>query len=229
MKVTAEICGLFSFQKEVNLLEGLTKSESKRFMRGTKHLKIYLLLSLCLGMTLLAGCAGTTRNSDANAAAANDANKSVNPTANPTNRQATATPVAEQTASKTNFAGNWDSERFNVKGKQYTQLSLFIKQSGENISGTYSVVDYIGGDPQIEDGNQTPFTGTVKGNVATIKFDPDATVPGYEENVKYKEPADGKAPSTATLTFADNKLQWKLASGASPFEIPNDIVLNKAK
>ena len=96
------------------------------------------------------------------------------------------------------------------------------------MTGTYSVTDFVGKEPQIEDGNQTPFTGTVKDGVASIKFDPDATVPGYEENVKYKEPAGGKA-STATLTLSGGKLEWKLTGGASPFDIPKAVVLGKSK
>jgi hypothetical protein len=192
-------------------------------------LKIYILLSLsAAALLLLAGCAGKTENSNANALNANNTavNKPNNPKANSTNQS--PPPAVKETTSTTNFSGNWDSEHFNKEGNKYTQLSLMIKQKGETINGTYSIVDYIGKEPQVEDGNQTPFTGTVKDNVATIKFDPDATVPGYEENVKYKEPASGK-PATATLTFSDNKLQWKLTSGQSPFDIPKDIVLSKAK
>jgi hypothetical protein len=101
-------------------------------------------------------------------------------------------------------------------------------QNGENVTGTYGVADFVGKEAQIEDGNQTPFTGRIKDNIATIKFDTQATVAGYEQNVEYKEPANGK-PSTATLTFSGNKVQWKLTSGQSPFEIPKDIMLNKAK
>ena len=176
---------------------------------------------------MLAGCPGNIANTNTNAPTANNvaANKTGNLNANQANQSASpaATPAA-----KANFGGNWDSEQFNKQGNKYTQLSLFIKQTGENISGTYSVVDYVGKDPQIEDGNQTPFVGTVKDNVATIKFDPDATVPGYEENVKYKEPENGK-PSTATLTLSDGKLQWNLTGGTSPMDIPKEIVLNKAK
>ena len=192
-------------------------------------MKIYLFLSLCFGILSLAGCTGNAVNSNTNTTTATNnavANKFVNLNANSTNQS--STPIEKEAVSKTNFAGNWDSEGFNKSGNKYTQLSLLIKQNGETVTGTYSVADFVGKDAQIEDGNQTPFTGTIKDNVATIKFDPNATVAGYEENVMYKEPANGK-PATATLTFIDNKLQWKLASGQSPFEIPKDIVLNKAK
>lgn len=194
-------------------------------------MKTHAILSVCLGTILLANCANSSSNvQTTNTAIANNstANKAANSAANSANQ--TATPVAEKTVSATsNFAGNWDSEKFNVKGDKYTQLTLTIKQTGENVSGTYSVVDYIGKNPQVEDGNQTPFAGTVKDNVVTIKFDPDATVPGYEENVKYKAPADGKAPATATLTLSGSDLQWKLASGSSPFDMPREVKLNKAK
>lgn len=145
-----------------------------------------------------------------------------------TNTAASPSPSPEKTIANVNLAGNWKSEFFNKKGEAYTQLTLNIEQTGETVSGIYSVDDYIGDQWQGEDGNKTPFTGTVKDGVATIKFDINATVPGYEENVKYKEPTDGK-PSTATLTMNSNKLNWKLASGESPMEVPKEITLNKAK
>ncbi len=192
-------------------------------------MKTHATLSVCLGTLLLANCAGSSQILQTNMPTANNStvNKSATPAANSTNQ--TATPIAEKTASAANFAGNWDSEEINKKGNKYTQLSLMIKQTGGNVSGIYSVVDYVGKDPQIEDGNQTPFAGTIKDNVVTIKFDPDATVAGYEENVKYKEPAGGKAPAMATLTLSNSSLEWKLASGSSPFDIPREIKLSKAK
>jgi hypothetical protein len=189
-------------------------------------LKIYLLLSLLFGISLLIGCTGSTVNT--NTTTANNAvtNKSTNLNTSSPNQSSAS--VERQTFSKINFTGNWDSEEFNKEGNKYTQLSIRIMQNGENVTGTYGVADFVGKEAQIEDGNQTPFTGTIKDNVATIKFDTQATVAGYEQNVEYKEPVNGK-PSTATLTFSGNKVQWKLTSGQSPFEIPKDIVLNKAK
>lgn len=51
------------------------------------------------------------------------------------------------------------------------------------VRGVYSVDDFINGEWQGEDGNQTPFAGRIHGGVIEIEFDPSATVPGYQENV----------------------------------------------
>ena len=190
-------------------------------------MKKHTLLIIGLGIILLAGCPAKTENTNAS----NNANKANNSVANKNTNTAvnqSPSPAAEKSVATANLAGNWESEFFNKKGESYTQLTLNIKQTGETVSGTYSVTDYVGDQPQVEDGNQTPFTGTVAGGVATIKFDTNATVPGYEENVKYKEPTDGK-PSTTTLTMDGGKLKWKLTGGDSPMEIPKEIVLNKVK
>ena len=197
-------------------------------------MKTYIFLFVITGTLLLNGCAANTPNTRTNAPAANSesANKPANAAnaANAANTNAAAPTAAKTVSATTSFAGDWDSEKYNVKGNAYTQLSMRIKQTGENLSGTYSVVDYIGKEAQVEDGNQTPFIGTVKDGIASIKFDANATVPGYEENVKYKESEEGK-PSTATLTIAGDGLQWKLekSSGDAPFEMPQTIKLNKSK
>lgn len=175
---------------------------------------------------MLVGCSTKTENTNAT----NNATKVNNTVANKNTVATTQSPspATEKSVAAVNVAGNWDSEFFNKKGESYTQLTLNIKQTGETVSGIYSVTDYVGDQPQVEDGNQTPFTGTVKDGVITIKFDINATVPGYEENVKYKEPASGKT-STATLTMSGDKLTWKLAGGESPTEVPKDVSLIKAK
>lgn len=194
----------------------------------------YKILTICLGTLFSINCGGTTTNiavnTTANSSAANNsstANKNANAPVNAASPN--AAPTAEKPAA-VSFGGDWDSEKYNVKGKNYTQLSLRIKQTGENVSGTYSVVDYVGDEPQVEDGNQTPFVGTIKDGVATIKFDQNATVPGYEENVKYAEPETGK-PSTATLTQSGESLQWKMGTTGNdtPFEMPPSVKLNKFK
>jgi hypothetical protein len=190
-------------------------------------LKNYLVLSFCLGAITLAGCGGNAVNVTVNAPAAN--NGAANKPANPNTNQAAQTPKPADSpaAAKVDFSGNWDSAEYDKKGNEYTQLSLFIKQTGETVTGTYSVVGFIGKEPQIEDGNQTPFTGTIKDGVASIKFDTVATVAGYEENVKYKEPADGK-PSTATLTLSGDNLQWKMTGGDTSTGLPKEVSLSKA-
>ena len=186
------------------------------------------ILIIAFGAILLAGCPAKTENTNT-ANNANKANTANNSAANKnTNVAVNQSPTTEKSVEKVNVDGRWESEFFNKKGEAYTQLTLNIKQSGETVSGTYSVIDYIGDEAQVEDGNQTPFTGTIKDGVAEIKFDNNATVAGYEENVKYKEPTSGK-PSTATLTLDGGKLKWKLTSGDSPTENTKEITLNKVK
>ena len=191
-------------------------------------MKIQAILIIGLGAILLAGCPAKTENTNT-ANNANKANTANNSAANKnTATSQSPSPATEKSIEKVNVDGRWESEFFNKKGEAYTQLTLNIKQTGETISGTYSVIDYIGDEAQVEDGNQTPFIGTVKDGAVEIKFDTSATVPGYEENVKYKEPTSGK-PSTATLTMDGGKLKWKLASGESPMENVKEITLNNAK
>ncbi len=132
---------------------------------------------------------------------------------------------SKNTAAK--FGGNWDSEKLNPKGEEHTEFSLFITQVGDKIEGTYSVINFVAGEPQIEDGNQTPFVGTVKGNTAEIKFDPENTVPGYEEKVIYVDPPNGKKPATATITISGEKLTWKTTSGAISGDVPKEIKLKR--
>ncbi len=188
-------------------------------------MKLHAILIIGLSAGLFAGCPAKTENTNT----ANNANKANTNTANKnTATSQTPSPTAEKSVENVNLAGFWESEFFNKKGENYTQMTLNIKQTGDTVTGTYSVTDYVGDQPQVEDGNQTPFTGTIKNGAAEIKFDTNATVPGYEENVKYKDPTDGK-PSTATLTMDGGKLKWKLTGGASPMEIPKDISLTKAK
>ena len=200
--------------------------ETKKSNRRNNTLKKYIISALCLSAITAAGCGGTT-NINVNAPAAN--NTTANKSANLNTNTAASTPKSAESpaAAKVDFSGNWDSEQYDKKGNEHTELSLFIEQKGETISGTYSVVGFVGKEPQVEDGNQTPFVGTIKDGVASIKFDADATVAGYEENVKYKEPANGK-PSTATLTISGDKLQWKMSGGDDSKGLPKEISLGKA-
>lgn len=196
-------------------------------------MKLQTILIIGLGAGLLAGCPAKTDNTNTanNSNKTNTANNSANNSAANKNTNAAVTnqsPANEKPTEKVNLNGNWESELFNKKGDKYTQMTLFIEQKGETINGTYSVTDYVGDEAQIEDGNQTPFTGTMKDGKYEIKFDTNATVPAYEENVKYKEPTSGK-PSTATLTMEGAKMKWSLTSGESPMGSPKEITLTKIK
>lgn len=186
------------------------------------------IITIVLGGILLAGCPAKTENTNT-ATNANKTNAANNSAENKnTNTTVNKSPANEKPAEKVDLNGNWESEFFNKKGDKYTQMTLFIEQKGDTINGTYSVTDYIGDEAQVEDGNQTPFTGTMKDGTYQIKFDTNATVPAYEENVQFKEPADGK-PSTATLTMEGGKMKWKLTGGESPMGSPKEITLTKVK
>lgn len=187
--------------------------------------KFTILLFTAIVFT--AGCATESVNKTTNTT--NSSNVNVNKAANTENVNK---PAANDTAKETSavkFGGIWDSDRLNLKGEEHTEFSLSISQAGDKIEGTYSVIDFVAGEPQIEDGNQTPFVGTIKNGAAEIKFDPENVVPGYEENVMYVEPPNGKKPATATLTMSGNSLTWKTTSGAVSGNLPKEIKLTKDK
>jgi hypothetical protein len=123
-------------------------------------------------------------------------------------------------------AGRWSWQEIARKDKPQTQFSIVIKRVGNVVSGTYSVDEFINGKWQGEDGNQTAFTGNVKGNTANIKFDPAATVAGYQENVAYHAPHRGR-PSTATLTLKGNTLLWRFSGGPRIDGVPNALTLKR--
>ena len=116
---------------------------------------------------------------------------------------------------------------FNVpSGSQFT---IVIKHKGDVVSGTYSVDEFINGKWQGEDGNQTPFSGRVKGATVEIEVDPSATVAGYEENVTYTPPTDGRKPSTAVITLNGPTLQWRLVRGPGIDGVPASVVLKRER
>ncbi len=133
-----------------------------------------------------------------------------------------------QTSARIN--GWWQWQEQARRDREQNGFSLDIIQQGKRVHGVYSLLTWMNGEPQIEDGNQTPFIGTVKGNVITIKFDPDNIHPGYEQNVRYKNPANGR-PSTATLVMTGGKLQLALTSGKWPenARLPRQFTLRRTR
>ncbi len=123
--------------------------------------------------------------------------------------------------------GRWSWKEVARKNKPQTQFSIVIKRVGSLVSGTYSVDEFINGEWQGEDGNQTAFTGSIKGNTALIKFDAAATVPGYQENVTYHAPPRGRRASTATLTLKRNTLLWRFTGGPRIDGVPNALTLKR--
>ena len=110
-------------------------------------------------------------------------------------------------------AGRWVWKEAARRNQPQTQFTLVIKRVRDRVSGTYSVDQFINGEWQGEDGNQTPFTGRFNRGRVEIEFDPDATVPGYQENVTYKPPTDGRKPSLAVLTLQGRTLNWRILTG----------------
>lgn len=131
------------------------------------------------------------------------------------------------TQARSSLSGRWIWKEVARKNKPQTQFSIFIRREGNVVRGTYSVDEFINGEWQGEDGNQTAFIGRVKGNTITIEFDPEATVPGYQQNVSYQAPTDGRKPSVATLTLTGQTLVWRFVSGAPIAEVPAKLSLHR--
>lgn len=126
-------------------------------------------------------------------------------------------------------SGRWVWKEVARKNKPQTHLTLVIKRDGDSVSGTYSVDEFINGKWQGEDGNQTPFRGRLTAGGAEIEFDPSATVPGYEENVTYKAPADGSKPSLAVLKLKGGVLSWRLTQGPKIEGVPASLALHRER
>jgi len=127
------------------------------------------------------------------------------------------------------FGGIWEWQEPPRRNREQAGMFLEVKQTGSRVRGTYSHSVSVNGASQSEDGNQTPFVGTVKGDVAVIKFDPENIRPLYERNVKYKAPANGKVPSTATLKRRGQTLEWTLTAGPRLSDLPVQFTLRRLK
>ena len=110
-------------------------------------------------------------------------------------------------------AGRWVWKEVARRNQPQTQFTLVINRVGDKVNGTYSVDHFVNGKWQGEDGNQTPFSGRINGGRVEIEFDPDATVPGYEENVTYKPPTDGRKPALAVMTLQGSTVSWRSVTG----------------
>jgi hypothetical protein len=126
-------------------------------------------------------------------------------------------------------SGRWVWKDVAHKNKPQTQFTVVIYREGDVVRGVYSVDEFINGEWQGEDGNQTPFRGRVTSGRVQIELDPSATVPGYEQNVTYKAPADGRKPSVALLTFKGGTLLWHLVKGDRIESVPAKVVLHRER
>jgi hypothetical protein len=125
------------------------------------------------------------------------------------------------------ITGRWEWHAVAIKDKPQTRFTLVITVKANVLRGVYSVNEFINDEWQGEDGNQTPFLGVVKGKNITLRFDPLAIVPGYEQNVKYKAPTDGRQPSIARLVLSGSTLRWRIISGAGIEGLPNEVSLRR--
>lgn len=110
-------------------------------------------------------------------------------------------------------SGRWVWKEVARRNQPQTQFTLVINRVGDKVTGTYSVDHFVNGQWQGEDGNQTPFSGRINGGRVEIEFDPDATVPGYEENVTYQPPTDGRKPALAVMTWEGSTVSWRSVTG----------------
>lgn len=125
--------------------------------------------------------------------------------------------------------GRWVWKEIARKNKPQTQFTLVISRKGDVVRGVYSVAEFINGEWQGEDGNQTPFRGRVAGRRVQIEFDPSATVPGYEQNVTYKAPANGRKPSVVDITLKGGTLLWRVVHGDLIERVPAKLVLRRER
>ena len=126
--------------------------------------------------------------------------------------------------SGTNLSGRWVWKEIVHKNNSQTQFRVVIRREGNIVRGIYSVDEFVNGKWQGEDGNQTPFVGHISGNDVKIEFDPLATQPGYEKNVSYAAPSDGRKPSTAIITRSGSNLRWRLIRGPGIEGVPASLV-----
>jgi hypothetical protein len=126
-------------------------------------------------------------------------------------------------------SGRWVWKEPARKNRPQVQFTLTIHRQGAVVRGVYSVDEFINGRWQGEDGNQTPFRGRVKGDTIQIEFDPQATVPGYQQNVTYSTPSDGRKPSTAVLTLSGQTLLWRFTNGPRIEGFPPGFTLHRER
>lgn len=130
-------------------------------------------------------------------------------------------------SSARNVSGRWVWKQTARRKKPQIQFRLVIRQDGNTLKGIYSVDEFMNGQWQGEDGNQTPFIGNLNGSEMQIEFDPLATKPGYEQNVTYVAPSDGRKPSVAIIRRSGSSLLWRLARGPGIERVPGSVVLSR--
>src|SRR5437773_10211784 len=101
---------------------------------------------------------------------------------------------------KINFNTSWSWESGPDKAGSRTVVGFGFAQTGDRVSGSYSVSST--GGPDDDDGagaGSIPFIGTINGNTINIEYDPEDVHTDFETKFRYHRPK-GKVPSTTTLT-----------------------------
>ena len=137
--------------------------------------------------------------------------------------------VSGQSQTTRTVTGRWMWKETPVRDKPQIQFTLVIERAGNVVRGVYSVDEFINGEWQGEDGNQTAFRGRIKGSTIRIEFDPMATAPGYEQNVTYRAPTDGRKPSEAILSLKGRQLLWRFVRGTRITNVPARLWLYQTK
>jgi hypothetical protein len=125
------------------------------------------------------------------------------------------------------LSGNWEWRSPMDKDKRQTIFGINVIVKKGKVSGTYFFNDLQNGETE-SDGAVAGFIGTVKGNVMTVEFDPQAGDPGYTENVRYRRPK-GRLPSLATVTLKNGKLEWVQTRGELGQDMPKTLTLKRSK
>lgn len=137
--------------------------------------------------------------------------------------------VSGQSQTTQTVTGRWMWKETPGRNKPQTQFTVVIERAGNTVRGTYSVDEFINGEWQGDDGNQTPFVGRIKGSTARIQFDPMATAPGYEQNVTYRAPTDGRKPSEAILSLKGRQLLWRFVRRTRITNVPARLWLHRTQ
>jgi hypothetical protein len=129
----------------------------------------------------------------------------------------------------TSVTGEWVWKQIGSTNKSQIKFRIVIRHEGNILRGIYSVDEFVNGQWQGEDGNQTPFVGHRDGSGVRIEFDPLATQPGYEKDVSYTAPSDGRKPSIAIIRRSGSNLRWRLVRGPGIDGVPTDLVLRRER
>jgi len=119
-------------------------------------------------------------------------------------------PVDAAAQTTPNLDGTWIWKSPPNKKRESTLFSLDIKQKAGKISGQMWFGMLVDGENDGSDSSSIPFVGTIRGNRATIEFDPKDIHSIEEEHVRYKRP---RSPATALLDLKNGKLVWTESKG----------------